>query len=390
MLAENQSPSQASKAPPKRKQPASERRGKRLRHASVDLAIPNLNGHREDTPPLPTPETTDHQNSPQNTIDAPVDVSRTSNPLVTSPPTLTPFNADIGLFEYFDPFFGLPAEQMVDMSLPGLKGLTEGFSPLEQFTSSSVDSRQGSRDSEFFLPSDTLGTDQANMGLPSQQREDRPATTSNGLRDYFRTDPADFFLRSSSVPVPKVRRMASAKPPTLVFTETMRTKLMEDLSKRLPPEKLEDFHLPPAIALQKCFRTFVDAFHVHLPIFHLPTMDLERTPSPLVLAMCAIGALYRLERKVAASLYHKADQALSARARHGSILIERTPNLLEDWTRPVPDQMNRYRDSLWTGQTRLLLTMFGSFSGDPEVMSRAIGQIGEFSLVRNQLCCAVE
>lgn len=315
-------------------------------------------------------------------MDASADISSNHNPLITSPPTFTPFNADIGLLEFFDPFFGLPAEQTVDMSLPGLKGLTEGFSPLEQFSSSSVDSRQGGKDSELFLPSEGLGTDQANMRIP-------PTLGSNNLTDYFRTDPADFFLKSGSVPVPKVRRMASAKPPTLVFTETMRTKLMEDLSTRLPSEKLDDFHLPPAIALQKCFRTFVDAFHVHLPIFHLPTMDFERTPSPLVLAMCAIGALYRLERKVAASLYHKADQALSVRARRGS-LIERTPNLLEDWTRPVSDQLNRYRDSLWTGQTRLLLTMFASFSGDPEVMSRAIAQIGEFSLVRNQLCSAVE
>ncbi|KEF57368.1 uncharacterized protein A1O9_05285, partial [Exophiala aquamarina CBS 119918] len=303
-------------------------------------------------------------------------------PLPTSPPALTPFNADLGLLEFFDPFFGLPAEQMVDMSLPGLKGLTEGFSPLEQFSTSSVDSRQGGRDSELFVPNETVGTDLTKLHSPSQQRDDRAIPASNTIRDFFRTDPADYFLNSAtpSVPVPKVRRMASAKPPTLIFTETMRTKLLEDLSRRLPPEKLTDFRLPVAIALQKCFRTFVDAFHVHLPIFHLPTMDLERTPSPLVLAMCAIGALYRLERKVAALLYHKADQALSARTHRGSV-VERTPNLLEDWTMPVLGHTNRYRENLWSGQTRLLLTMFASFSGDPEVMSRAIAKIGEFSLV---------
>lgn len=292
----------------------------------------------------------------------------------------------MSLLEFFDPFFGLPPEQMVDMSLPGLRGLTEGFSPLEQFASSSVDSQPGNPDSELFVAGQAPGNDQAAIRFPSQQRDDRPTEPGNDLKDFFRTDPADYFLSSSvTAPVPKVRRMASAKPPTLAFTENMRTKLLQDLSKRLPPEKLSDFRLPPAIALQKCCRTFVEAFHIHLPIFHLPTLDLEQTPSPLVLAICAIGALYRLERKVAASLYHKADQALSTRNRFGNT-IDRTPNLLEEWTRPVSEHMSRYRDDLWAGQARLLLTMFASFSGDPEVMSRAIAQIGEFSLVCHESC----
>jgi len=344
--------------------------------------------HRNATPPLPTPEATDHHNSPPDVIDAEGNAfsKDKSQPLPRSPPNFTPFNPDDGLLEFFDPFFGLPAEQMVDMNLPGLKGLTEGFSPLEQFTCSSVDSRQGTRDSELFISGDALGTDKTKLPSTHQNRDDRSIPPSNTIRDWFRTDPVDYLLNSGtpSVPVPKVRRMTSAKPPALVFTEIMRTKLMDDLAKRLPPEKLTDFRLPTATAMQKCFRTFVDAFHVHLPIFHLPSMNLERTPSPLVLAMCAIGALYRLERKVAASLYHRADQALSARNHRGSG-FERTPSLLEDWTQPVSDQTTMYRENLWSGQTRLLLTMFASFSGDPEVMSRAIAKIGEFSLVRHQL-----
>lgn len=336
-------------------------------------------------PPLPTPDTTDHQPSPQVPVYAPDDEVSQEKTLANSPQNLTLFNPDVGLSEFLDPFFGLPAEQMVDMSLPGLRGLTEGFSPLEQFSSSSGDSQLGSKDVEVFVPSQASATDPAAVRTSLQQGENRPAQANNDLKDFFRTDPADFFLNScTNAPVPKVRRMPSAKPPTVAFTDSTRTKLLQDLSKRLPPEKLSDFRLPPAVALQKCFRTFVDAFHVHMPIFHLPTLDLEQSPSPLVLAICSIGALYRLERKVAASLYHKADQALAARKRSGS-KIDKTPSLLEDWTRPGSQQTNRFRDTLWTGQTRLLLTMFASFSGDPEVMSRAIAQIGEFSLVRQLL-----
>ncbi|KAK5063032.1 hypothetical protein LTR84_005108 [Exophiala bonariae] len=385
-----QSPLQASTATVKRKKPAPVKPGKRPRLSSLDISTAHQVDGQAAEPPLPTPDTTDHQHSPQVPLGILENEVGKNTSLANSPPALTPFNADMGLLEFFDPFFGLPAEQIVDMSLPGLKGLTEGFSPLEQFSSSSADSQLGHRDSENYVPSQVSATEPASMSIALQQGEDRPAQASNDLKDFFRTDPADFFLNScTNTPVPKVRRVATAKPPTLAFTDSMRTKLLQDLSKRLPPEKLSDFKLPPAVALQKCFRTFVDAFHVHMPIFHLPTLNLEQSPSPLVLAICSIGALYRLERKVAAALYHKADQALAQRNR-GVSIVDRTPNLLEDWTRPGSQQTSRLRDTLWTGQARLLLTMFASFSGDPEVMSRAIAQIGEFSLDFRRLAPSVK
>ena len=161
----------------------------------------------------------------------------------------------------------------------------------------------------------------------------------------------------------------------------MRSRLLQDLSTRLPIEHLSNFRLPTAAALQKCIRTYVDAFHVHLPIFHLQTMDLETAPSPLILAICAIGAQYRLERKVSAALYLKADQALAAAVVDRGDHLHKKPRLLEDWIRPRSQSIRSTQESLWKSQTRLLLAMLSCFSGDTEVISKAIVHLGDFLMV---------
>ncbi|KXH61755.1 hypothetical protein CSAL01_11408 [Colletotrichum salicis] len=86
-------------------------------------------------------------------------------------------------------------------------------------------------------------------------------------------------------------------------------------------------------------------------------------PSPLILAMCSIGALYRLDRHRARRLW---DLALR--------LIE--PIL----TRDCP---------LWVMQTKFLLTFFAIFSGDNDLAAQSIGESSHYTLlyakVRHQL-----
>lgn len=54
--------------------------------------------------------------------------------------------------------------------------------------------------------------------------------------------------------------------------------------------------------MQQFMKCYLVCFHRHCPVIHLPSLDLRATPS-LVLAMCAIGALYRLRRKTAHDLW---------------------------------------------------------------------------------------
>lgn len=60
--------------------------------------------------------------------------------------------------------------------------------------------------------------------------------------------------------------------------------------------------------MQQFLKCYLICFHKHCPIIHLPSLDLETVPCHLILAMCAIGALYRLRRKTAHDLWQCATQ----------------------------------------------------------------------------------
>lgn len=69
--------------------------------------------------------------------------------------------------------------------------------------------------------------------------------------------------------------------------------------------------MEPLISLQEMqqfLKCYLICFHKHCPIVHLPSLDLTTIPCHLILAMCAIGALYRLRRKTAHKLWQCADR----------------------------------------------------------------------------------
>lgn len=96
----------------------------------------------------------------------------------------------------------------------------------------------------------------------------------------------------------------------LVLDDRIRDILLNDLKGRLTQEQYITVKIPSAALLQRFLWSYHACFHHHFPIFHLPRMDLKKTPSPLILSICAIGALHRLERKHAACLQHWADKAI--------------------------------------------------------------------------------
>ncbi|WAO90083.1 Hypothetical protein NCS54_00749400 [Fusarium falciforme] len=78
--------------------------------------------------------------------------------------------------------------------------------------------------------------------------------------------------------------------------------ICQDLVERHVPEhKLEE--IPTEKLCQGFLSSYMDCFHGHFPIIHRPTFTSTTTPSPLLLIMCSIGALYRLDRRRAKSLY---------------------------------------------------------------------------------------
>ncbi|KIV83930.1 hypothetical protein PV11_05912 [Exophiala sideris] len=294
-------------------------------------------------------------------------------------PTSVPLpdlDGDLEFLDFFDPFLGIEPKQMGNFAFPPMGGNLEGWSPLEHFSTSSHSSMQDYGFQHTIRPTstelrpcsevdlDTINAQPPNIDVPPEMLQS---------------------TISEAASTPRLVHPVPTKVPTVLFSEQVRSNLLKDLSKRLPSDQA-NFRLPSAVALQKCVRTYVEAFHVHIPIFHLHTFDLESAPSPLLLAICAIGALYRLERKIAASLYSKADQALSLATRE----TRKQPRLLENWSQPPLQAPKADEQLLWKSQTRFLLAMFATFSGDPEATSNAIAHLCDFTIDFRQLAPGVK
>lgn len=95
--------------------------------------------------------------------------------------------------------------------------------------------------------------------------------------------------------------------------------IRRDLAQRLtlPDHELD---IPSSKSLQGFLSSYVTNFHSHLPIIHLQTLCPESTPSPLILAMCCIGALYRLDRRRSRKLYDIAQLSV------GTVRFSQLPN----------------------------------------------------------------
>ncbi|KAK1623736.1 hypothetical protein BDP81DRAFT_358550 [Colletotrichum phormii] len=162
--------------------------------------------------------------------------------------------------------------------------------------------------------------------------------------------------------LPRLLENKRSPKPSLTMDKPLHDSICRDVNKRLTgPDISKD--IPPLKACQSFLSSYVECFHCHLPLIHIQTISHGDIPSPLILAMCSIGALYRLDRRRARRLW---DLALR--------LIE--PIL----TRDCP---------LWVMQTKFLLTFFAIFSGDNDLAAQSIGESSHYTLlyakVRHQL-----
>ncbi|KAF0328322.1 zinc finger protein [Colletotrichum asianum] len=175
--------------------------------------------------------------------------------------------------------------------------------------------------------------------------------------------------------LPRIARTRATAKPSMIFTEEIRAHCVNDLRSHLTPERLGDFQMPDTACLQKCLNSYVESFHVHFPFLHLLTLNLKTAPSPLTLSICAIGALHRLDRKLAASLYLTAESILSIVEFD---TLRNCSALLQDWAKPR-DMPSSASAPLPLAQARLLLVFFASFSGEPQLIRQALVGCGFLS-----------
>ncbi|KAK5462730.1 hypothetical protein LTS15_002442 [Exophiala xenobiotica] len=177
------------------------------------------------------------------------------------------------------------------------------------------------------------------------------------------------------LPIPQRRNH-----PLIVFSETDRSALLSDLGTRVSHQNIHNFSLPSIQKLQLYLRAFSECFDSHLSVIHLPSLRASQTPSPLILAMCAIGALYRLERKDAAALHRLAGQSLERDVEetpHGHAVA--TPDSLDAWSMLQDNDQSSEQRTLWESCTHFLLTFFAVFGGKPGEVQKAIGALSLLS-----------
>jgi hypothetical protein len=133
--------------------------------------------------------------------------------------------------------------------------------------------------------------------------------------------------------------------------------------------------------MQQFLKCYLICFHRHCPIIHMPTLSLESVPPHLVLAICAVGALYRLRQKTAHDLWQCADQMCDkVRMSEAS-----DPICLFTNARYKAMALDTHADPLTASATahmqcKLLVAWFSIFNGD--MTQHAISASGFWATVR--------
>ena len=164
--------------------------------------------------------------------------------------------------------------------------------------------------------------------------------------------------------IPRTQEVLSFSLPKFHFSAITNQIICEDGRSRLPAGEAMESLFPTINDLNRFFSGYVECFHRHFPIIHLPSLEIEETPSPLIFAMCSIGAQYRLERQKAKNLFALAGTMSSYALRAGLPMLTGSP-------RAAP---------LWIMQTRVLLSLCGIFSEKASVVMRTVENLGLFAI----------
>ena len=152
----------------------------------------------------------------------------------------------------------------------------------------------------------------------------------------------------------------SDKAKRAAIDDSLRSQILNELreSYQLDAEQLRQ--LPSSRTLDRFLSRFFQCFQRHLPIFHVPTFSSSTCPTPLLVAICSIGALYTLNRSHAATLRVIANDALQAsRAR------KYTGGCAQN-------------EPIWQTQCNMLISFGAMFGGSSSDTADAMNDLGWF------------
>ena len=210
----------------------------------------------------------------------------------------------------------------------------------------------------FPISSDTLHTEMTSLPFYDQH------SGNLALHGFGETLLAED-IQTAPQQHPRIEKEGLPELPAFKFNEETRQKICEDARARLPPGDLVESLFPSVDELNEFISSYMRCFHRHFPVLHFASLDVKETPSPLIFAICSIGAQYCLARQKAKNLFALAGTMSSYALRAGLPINMGTPQ-------PGP---------LWIMQTRVLLSLCGMFSGKTNVVMRTVENLGLFAIV---------
>ncbi|KAJ5046781.1 uncharacterized protein L3040_004007 [Drepanopeziza brunnea f. sp. 'multigermtubi'] len=173
---------------------------------------------------------------------------------------------------FTDPFFEWPSQQMADLALPHLSShFVDSLLPLKEYSNLLT----GGHDPLIGSAPDIASV------RPNQQHF---AQQSNPVS--LRVNLSVFETNRHQKPIFPIR-----------FTNETRERILRGVSAQVSPELLELLASVATILYERCLQRYFATFNTHAPLFHLPSLDVDKVPAAQLLSMCATGALYRMERK---------------------------------------------------------------------------------------------
>ncbi|KAB2580121.1 hypothetical protein DBV05_g1158 [Lasiodiplodia theobromae] len=127
------------------------------------------------------------------------------------------------------------------------------------------------------------------------------------------------------------------------------------------------FVLPSRLSISRYVAGFVDGLSHHFPFIHMPTFSITANPDApeLVLALMAVGAQYRYERRSATALYHAARAIISERIRRRELPDPHAASFHERLPRTPPNL-------LATTRAILLLAKFAAWQASPALIRESL------------------
>ncbi|KAJ3519818.1 hypothetical protein NM208_g13973 [Fusarium decemcellulare] len=244
-----------------------------------------------------------------------------------------------------------------------LTGFT--FSPLNSHAFDlPQDQRHVSATDQFRLPSPPM------VDMEILPHISQPQTQGFAVQDTVNnnTASADPKTQTREPNLPILHPGERARCPPLTLNDDAYLAIQADLSRRLGFSNTA-VDLPSAKLCQGFLSSYVSSFHSHLRIIHLQTFDPKITPSPLILAMCSIGALYRLDRRRSRHLYDTAVRSVETIARPSK---DDDQVLVKDYC-------------VWYVQAKMLLSFYAIMSGDKNLVSNTMLGNGFYTLVFNKV-----